>query len=71
MAESRFRLNHIEGASRRMERRITELKRKQTLARQEEIIEEIEAILAGAGMDDAESAGVPPVSAPVKPCSAG
>ncbi|MFA7405923.1 MAG: F0F1 ATP synthase subunit gamma [Pelobacteraceae bacterium] len=52
MAESRFRLGHIEGASRRMERRITELKRKQTLARQEEIIEEIEAILAGAGLDE-------------------
>lgn len=49
MAESHFRLNHIEGASRRMERRATELKRKQTLARQEEIIEEIEAILAGVG----------------------
>lgn len=57
MAESRFRLGHIEGASRRMERRITELKRKQTLARQEEIIEEIEAILAGAGLDTAEVEG--------------
>lgn len=56
MAECRFRLNHIEGASRRMERRITELKRKQTLARQEEIIEEIEAILAGAGMVATEGA---------------
>jgi len=55
MAESLFRLNHIEGASRRMERRTTELRRKQTLARQEEIIEEIEAILAGAGMDATEA----------------
>jgi F-type H+-transporting ATPase subunit gamma len=53
MAESRFRLNHIEGASRRMERRTTELTRKQALARQEEIIEEIEAILAGVGETDA------------------
>lgn len=52
MAESRFRLNHIEGASQRMERRTTELKRKQNLARQEEIIEEIEAILAGAGLEE-------------------
>lgn len=58
MAESRFRLNHIEGASRRMERRSTELKRKQTLARQEEIIEEIEAILAGAGLDETEEMDV-------------
>lgn len=49
MAENRFRLNHIEGASRRMERRSAELKRKQALARQEEIIEEIESILAGVG----------------------
>lgn len=71
MAESRFRLSHIEGASRRMERRITELKRKQTLARQEEIIEEIEAILAGAGLDDVEVKGVTTVSSPEKPCSAG
>jgi len=63
MAESRFRLNHIEGASRRMERRTTELKRKQNLARQEEIIEEIEAILAGAGLDDSEEGGVTHVSA--------
>lgn len=52
MAESRFRLNHIEGASRRMERRADELKRKRALARQEEIIEEIEAILAGVGEPD-------------------
>lgn len=51
MAENRFRLNHIDGATRRMERRASELKRKQSLARQEEIIEEIEAILASAGMD--------------------
>lgn len=58
MAESRFRLSHIEGASRRMERRITELKRKQTLARQEEIIEEIEAILAGTGLDTERVGGV-------------
>jgi len=58
MAESRFRLNHIDGASRRMERRATELKRKQTLARQEEIIEEIEAILAGVGLDEPEADGV-------------
>lgn len=63
MAESRFRLSHIEGASRRMERRITELKRKQTLARQEEIIEEIEAILAGAGVD---TEGVGGVDEPVR-----
>lgn len=55
MAESRFRLNHIEAASRRMERRSVELKRKQNQARQEEIVEEIEAILAGAGMGEAES----------------
>ena len=63
MAESRFRLNHIEGASRRMERRSTELKRKRNLARQEEIIEEIEAILAGAGLEEMETAGMMPVSA--------
>ena len=62
MAESRFRLNHIEGASRRMERRAAELKRKQTLARQEEIIEEIEAILAGAGLNETEEVDVTPVS---------
>lgn len=69
MAESRFRLNHIDGASRRMERRTTALKRKQTLARQEEIIEEIEAILAGAGLDGIETAGVKPVyGTPDKPC---
>lgn len=49
MAESRFRLNHIEGASRRMTRRSEELRRKQAAARQEEIIEEIEAILTGVG----------------------
>lgn len=54
MAESHFRLNHIEGASRRMERRSAEFKRKQTLARQEDIIEEIETILAGTGMDGAQ-----------------
>lgn len=71
MAESRFRLSHIEGASRRMERRITELKRTQTLARQEEIIEEIEAILAGAGMDDVEEVDITPVVAIEKACSAG
>jgi len=64
MAESRFRLNHIEGASKRMERQMEELKRKQNLARQEEIIEEIEAILAGAGMDEAEPAGLAPTAAP-------
>ena len=58
MAENRFRLNHIEGASHRMERRIDELKRKQTLARQEEIIEEIEAILASAELDAEETKGV-------------
>ena len=58
MAESRFRLNHIEGASRRMERRSTELKRKQALARQEEIIEEIEAILSGVGEPDDYLVGV-------------
>lgn len=52
MAESHFRLNHIEGASRRMARRMDELKRKQAVARQEEIIEEIEAILAGVGEPD-------------------
>ena len=44
MAESRFRLNHIEAASRRMEQRSADLKRKQNLARQEEIIEEIEIL---------------------------
>jgi len=71
MSESHFRLNHIEGASRRMERRTGELKRKQTLARQEEIIEEIEAILAGVGLDEAEADGVKPVFAPgEKSCSA-
>jgi F-type H+-transporting ATPase subunit gamma len=59
MAESRFRLNHIEGASQRMERRSTELKRKQNLARQEEIIEEIEAILAGAGVGGTEAVDSP------------
>ena len=64
MAENRFRLNHIEGASRRMERRTVELQRKQNLARQEEIIEEIEAILAGAGLDEADVEGVTPASAP-------
>lgn len=70
MAESRFRLNHIEGASRRMERRTAELKRKQTLARQEEIIEEIEAILAGAGLDATEAEGVKHIAgSPEKPCS--
>jgi F-type H+-transporting ATPase subunit gamma len=53
MAESRFRLNHIEAASQRLERNCRELKRKQNLARQEEIIEEIEAILAGAGTEAA------------------
>lgn len=69
MAESRFRLNHIEGASRRMQRRAAGLKRKQSLARQEEIIEEIEAILAGAGLDGIETAGVKPVSGtPDRPC---
>lgn len=69
MAESRFRLNHIDGASRRMERRAAELKRKQSLVRQEEIIEEIEAILAGAGLDGIETAGVKPVyGTPDKPC---
>jgi len=41
-----------------MERRSTELKRKQALARQEEIIEEIEAILAGVGGADDYLAGV-------------
>lgn len=55
MAESRFRLNHIEAASRRMEQRSADLKRKQNLARQEEIIEEIEAILAGAGTGGTEA----------------
>lgn len=64
MAESRFRLNHIEGASRRMERRTIELKRKQNLVRQEEIIEEIEAILAGAEMGETEAVGVTRVSSP-------
>lgn len=71
MAETHFRLNHIEGASRRMERRTTELKRKQTLARQEEIIEEIEAILSGVGLDDVEVDGSMNVSVPAeKSCSA-
>ncbi|MDD2850821.1 MAG: F0F1 ATP synthase subunit gamma [Desulfuromonadaceae bacterium] len=71
MAESHFRLNHIEGASRRMERRTTELKRKQTLARQEEIIEEIEAILAGVGLDDVDVDGSKNVFVPTeKSCSA-
>ncbi|NTV49574.1 MAG: F0F1 ATP synthase subunit gamma [Geobacteraceae bacterium] len=71
MSENHFRLNHIEGASRRMERRTGELKRKQTLARQEEIIEEIEAILSGVGIDEAEAGGVKTVFAPgEKSCSA-
>lgn len=68
MAESRFRLNHIEGASNRMEKRAAELKRQQTLARQEEIIEEIEAILAGAGLDKEDTAGVEPVSTAERSC---
>lgn len=55
MAESRFRLNHIEGASHRIERRADELKRKQSMVRQEEIIEEIEAILAGVGLEEVEA----------------
>lgn len=59
MAENRFRLNHIEGASQRMERRVTKLKRKRNLARQEEIIEEIEAILAGAEMGGTETGDLP------------
>lgn len=62
MAESRFRLNHIEGASHRMERRAAELKRIQTLARQEEIIEEIEGILAGAGLEESEAEVVKPTA---------
>jgi len=55
MAECRFRLNHIEGASSRLERRTAELKRKQLLLRQEEIIEEIEAILAAAEASELEA----------------
>jgi len=55
MAECRFRLNHIEGASSRLERRTADLKRKQLLLRQEEIIEEIEAIIAAADASELEA----------------
>lgn len=59
MAESRYRLNHIEGSSRRMKRRCEELMRKRNQVRQEEIVEEIEAILAGAGLMETEAGGRP------------
>lgn len=55
MAECRFRLNHIEGSSSRLDRRTADLKRKQLLLRQEEIIEEIEAIIAAADASELEA----------------
>ncbi|GAM08323.1 ATP synthase gamma chain [Geobacter sp. OR-1] len=66
MSESRYRLNHIEGASHRIERRVDELQRKQNIARQEEIIEEIEAILAGVGLNESDTEEVKPVTRSAK-----
>ncbi|MBI5658146.1 MAG: F0F1 ATP synthase subunit gamma [Nitrosomonadales bacterium] len=45
MAESRLRLQHMEGAMQRMEEKSGELRRKYNLLRQEEITEEIEVIM--------------------------
>jgi F-type H+-transporting ATPase subunit gamma len=45
MAENRRRLQHMEGAIRRMEEKSGELERKYNLLRQEEITEEIEVIM--------------------------
>lgn len=45
MAESRRRLQHMEGAMQRMEEKTGELQRKHSLLRQEEITEEIEIIM--------------------------
>ncbi len=52
ISECRYLLNHSEEASHRIERRTDELQWKQKLASQEEIIEEIESILAGIGEDE-------------------
>ena len=47
MAENRRRLQHMEGALRRMEENAGEMQRKCNMLRQEEIIEEIEVIMLG------------------------
>lgn len=45
LAEHRFRLQHMESALRRMDEKITGLRRRQNILRQEEITEEIEVIM--------------------------
>lgn len=49
MAEQQFRIRHLEGAMRRMEEKMDALALTRNTLRQEEIIEEIEVILMGAG----------------------
>ena len=48
MAENRRRMQHLEGAIRRLEERTSELALKRNALRQEEITEEIEVILLSA-----------------------
>ena len=55
IAENRRRIQHLEGAVRRLERRITEMQLQRNTLRQEEITEEIEVILLSAGTFDRES----------------
>jgi F-type H+-transporting ATPase subunit gamma len=50
LAENQARLEHLESAVQRLERKSGELFRKRNVVRQEEITEEIEVIMLGAEM---------------------
>ena len=56
LAENERRIQHLEGAMRRIERRREELGARRNVLRQEEITEEIEVILLGAGALDPSAA---------------
>jgi F-type H+-transporting ATPase subunit gamma len=62
MAENRRRLQHLEGAMRRMEEKCNALRRKCNLLRQEEITEEIEIIMLSNEALHAARWGVPDVA---------
>lgn len=68
LAESHYRVRHLEGAVRRLDERLEVLGNRAKTLRQEEITEEIETMLLGSDMqsgrrDGADGAGVTPGSA--------
>ena len=52
MAETRYRLQHLDGAMKRMDDKVLQLRRQYTRARQDAITEEIEVILLSGARDE-------------------